>query len=91
MKPERKPQLDQVDFEAMQSLLDQRGWHLFRLRVATMHQTKIRELQRDSDYKTVVKLRAEIDMLHAILQIPDILLAEARTGAEKQREIEEGR
>ncbi len=89
MKPQRKPELDQVDVEALKSLFEQRGWRLYRLRLATTLEAKLRDLERPSDYKTVVELRAEIRTLRAVLSIPDILLAEAKTGAERQRESED--
>lgn len=90
MRPQRKKQeLDQVDYEALKSLNEQRGWRLYRLRLLTTLETKLRALERDAGQEETVALRAEIRTLRAVLAIPDILLSEAKTGAERQRESEE--
>jgi len=84
-----KRELDQVDVEAINALTAMRGWHLYRLRIAHMLETALRELEQDQDHVTTTATRAKIRTLRAVAAIPDILLTEAKRGEAARRESEE--
>lgn len=78
----RREKLDGIDAEQIQDTLESPGWQLIRQRIERTLVGKIGELEKPSDEVTTAQLRGQIAGLRTALNVPDILLNEAKENRE---------
>ncbi len=74
----KKQKLDSRDVEGLKSLLESRGYALVKARIIHMVGVEQRLLEQYIDVLDTAKARSALQTLRAVLEIPDILLREAK-------------
>lgn len=74
----KKRQLDSEDAESLREVIDSRGWKLILERLEVEKTKLLARLMTDLDPIGSAKVRGQIAAIDTAVQVPDILIAEAR-------------